>query len=713
MEAFLAFDDEAPASSIHKVLFRVGDVIDKIQSIASAVRDKHVPFDAEGTTLRISKHVEAIREITSGGATDFSVGPTTFAQQYRTWKKEVLEQFPGTYSERSFVEFDTDGGHNGSTYQKSLEDFCKACKVENGVVTGFGSWLDQDCASKVAKIIGSMPAQLALQVPSPGTEGSNKIYRRAFSAWISVLRKPPPMKVTVSAGNVDSFESHRERKFNAIEVLAIDFVGDKSAITANMKFGPPDVSNENNMKSVIEDVPSGSELILYMVSRHASAAQLSAQMDISVDSQPSQSTQGTKKALVKAGYESLSGNSIAYTWLKVLSKQDDAAVLWAPIMATSLATRLEDEVSFRFNIASPSGRTSYLGRKKTVADRASINPEHQPDPPMNPIIIQIRPTSGQNGLRAPTRGCGARGPAGRFGGSARICGFGVRPPKPFCGARGGQRGGRSSIPFHAARGGPRGGRSFPVTAPTFGRIQRKRRRYIHSLKLEQRRDRAKWLDALNVPVSSCTPDAVSTYDDRMLQSIQEISHARQKICRDPSTVYQCDMCHCVLNKDESRFHCFDCDDFDACFACRKRHISPPVAHRIVDVSNLEDNGAQASNSQQNEDALVSFLLNSSPAKYSTIDAARSNATFPKVDRTIEWCHRRMQRFLLSLLDWWPLFRSSLYFGDRLPSSLSEELEQKIRDCTSNNNDDVPLSQLLETVTIVIDSLRRAQQNLKA
>ena len=80
----------------------------------------------------------------------------------------------------TFLEFDTNGGHNGgSNYLDSLRSLCGSCGVRNGMVTGFGSWLNQDCASRVASVIGNVPAQLALLLPEAGAK---KDYIASFSA---------------------------------------------------------------------------------------------------------------------------------------------------------------------------------------------------------------------------------------------------------------------------------------------------------------------------------------------------------------------------------------------------------------------------------------------------------------------------------------------------------------------------------------------------
>jgi len=90
---------------------------------------------------------------------------------------------------------------------------------------------------------------------------------------------------------------------------------------------------------------------------------------------------------------------------------------------------------------------------------------------------------------------------------------------------------------------------------------------------------------------------------------------------------------------------------------------------------------------------------------------------PPKDRTLVCCKLRVQRFLLSILHWWPLFRASCTFCDKLPESISVDLAQKIVHCccgdtrgegSSNNGND--LEDLLKNATIVIDSLAREDQN---
>lgn len=420
MDAFLAFDHSAPKNSISRVAFRIGDVVNGISSLVTAIRAMTIcTTGAHPLEAAIMKHVLTLRGVTPGGATDFSVGPRTIVEEYPEWLMEAKSLTSTDPVPCTFVEFDTDGGHNSADYLESLQDLVNVCHVRNGVVAGFGAWLNQDCASKVAVSLGSVPAQLALQVPRLGAEGMNVIFRRCFSAWITALRQPPPVALTVSAGAVTfPASSALTRTANAVEVLAFRCLGKRQQRVAS-KFGSPDVTNESFTATVLEGLPAGEQLILYVTSRLESAAKLSQALKLTANEQ---------QAHVSMATESFAGDFLAYDWMNVLtSDKSDEQLLVSPLLASSLRTRIEDEVSFRFNIASPSGKTSYLGRCKTAANRAAIDSAHQPAPPANPLsfVVERRapashgdpfgaPAGGLFGALAPTGFFGAPAPAGLF-----------------------------------------------------------------------------------------------------------------------------------------------------------------------------------------------------------------------------------------------------------------------------------------------------------
>lgn len=709
MDVFLAFDDKAPNSSISRVLFQVKDVIYSVVAVVQAVRSGD---EMTASKLpNILRHIQALRSVIPGGATSFSAGPKTIANEYKGWKREAMAMISGHADTCTFVEFDTDGGHNHcDDYLENLKRLCEVCHVKNGVVTGFGSWLDQDCASKVARVFGSIPAQLALHIPKPGDEGLNHVFRRGYSAWVSTLQQPPPFTVQVSAGEV-IFSS---RTANAIEVLGLRRQGKRCE--ALPKFGSPDVSNDTHSATVIEEIPAGDELIVYLVSRLESAAKLAELLEIRLTRT---GASRTNNARVTMQAETSVGTFIAFDWLNVLSKKKTCRL--APLMSTSLATRLEDEVSFRFNIASPSGRTSYLGRAMTVANRAAIDSAHQPAPPEPPVVIAVTSTSSNRrnggvrsfgaafpqassgslgsrryvGASTPTfraaRGTSAFGMASRSGGVFSASDPTRSASSSLLGLSSYRAASKGSGLFGNPSAAPAGDlfscRSTPICTPWLSAPPRDDGApngfgsHTVSLKVLPIGEKPVWMAAMTTPLGSSEP---STYDyDKLKAAMLEIVHCRQRLRHDPSIVHYCDVCGSTIASP--RYHCFDCDDFDACANCKDVHQIP--FHRVHNVSG----GGRAI--WPSEDPLVTSLLQSSTPQQA----------LPPYDRTAVLNKLRIKRFLFTVLDWWPIFRASCPF--ELPAAIPDLLEVQIR--RSCSDDGSTLEDFLAVVTVVLDSIAEA------
>ena len=433
MDVFLPFDSTAPASNILRVSFRIADVMHSIETVVQTIRAKDdTRYNKNNTTTTlnfqssitttvalpfIQEHVDAIRAVVPGGATDFTVGPNTIVKAYQQWEQEVQTLSPAILKDEdsarcTFVEFDTDGGHNSyhGSYVDAIRNLCAVCHVRSGVVTGFGSWLNQHCATKVANALGgSIPAQLALHVPEPGTEGLDLIFRRSFAAWIHGLRQPPAMTLKLSAGSVTFPTSSptRTRPANAMEVLAVrrhnkstrkEQQSSSGEKRPNLpRFGPPDVSNEQFTATVLKDVQASDHLLVYIVSRLEDVAQLAKTLEvvpISTDTNVGNVGGGDANRQGRASVSTQKEQSVTeflcYDWLTMLTSRKGRYELAPLLLKTSLRSRLEEELSFRFNIPSPSGMTSYLGRCKTVANRAPIDADHRPSPPTPPLVIKTK-----------------------------------------------------------------------------------------------------------------------------------------------------------------------------------------------------------------------------------------------------------------------------------------------------------------------------------
>ena len=730
MDVFLAFDSAAPRAWIHRVTFCVKDVVDSIVEVVQAIRASNI--ESAGTKLAIIYgHVGALRSIKPGGLTNFGVGPNTLVQEFSHWQREaralVSQQKLLTCS---FVEFDTDGGHNGSeNYLKSLQYFCDICDVRSGVVTGFGSWLNQDCASKVARTLGSVPAQLTMQVPEPGTEGLDTVFRRGFSAWVDALRKPPNLTVTVSAGSVSIPTARSTRDLNAVELLALRRTGERHGKLP--QFMAPDVSNDSYTKTRIGGVPAGDEIMLYFVCRLESASQLAEALNIetSVEGGALQT-----KASVRADDEETSGGFLAFDWLTMLTTSSGAKGFQVSPLVASLGSRLEDEVSFRFNIASPSGRTSYLGRCKTVADRAAIDDAHQPASPSSPLQMhppmkeapeyrvrrhqqtlhfQSHFASFDPSMTSVTALQFSSTNAQRFNEPTRSVGI-QQDDFIFQQALFTQRLARSDR-MPSVQSASRGKRVMNKAArcEEYGRKR--------GFAPERCRRQGAWIDALAVPVGVGSnkvglPLSKQDYDD-LKRALGTVDHAAKRLMGSVSVNYICDVCQRPFAGSENRYHCFDCRDFDACTLCKDGHKF--ALHRMaLAAPNARPNTAATTANYANgdkRDPLVDMLLEPTSISAPTIFAslpiavATLEPSIPSIDQTMVWCEHQVRRFLLSVLHWWPLFRGTCVFRDELPEAVTEDLAKKIAQCCCNGDNgggsgDDNLKAMLNTLSIIADSL---------
>lgn len=747
MDVFLAFDNAAPRMSIHRVTFCVKDVFNSIVEVVQSIRavvSGSAACSSSNKLPTILQHVKALRAVKPSGLTDFSVAPSTLVSEFAQWYQEA-ESFaaPKKLQTCSFVEFDTDGGHNRQgDYLESLKRLCDVYDVRNGVVTGFGSWLNQDCASKVARTIGSIPAQLSLEMPQPGTEGMDKVFRRGFSAWVSALRQPPSLTIKISAGSV-SIPSSRPRNANAIEVLALQSAGDGRL----PKFMAPDVTNESYTKTKIEGAPAGGKLVIYLVSRLDFASQLATALDIETSAEGGTAS---VKANVRADREVSTGNFLAFHWLRMLTgRSGEKGFQMAPLV-TMLGTRLEDEVSFRFNIASPSGRTSYLGRCKTLANRASIDAAHQPAPPGSPLKV-LPPKPSSDIFRIISRGQISRGCQGGQGGlhttknktvdkgvPMRRCAEAVPDSASFApimtsvpslqsSALHIHRGqgvtrsvGSSAMPFHFSTQGVRpqqkqqqqqqAGRrraSLSAATPASKRAHTTAKPKISKLS---------WINALETPIGSSKPSS-SKQDYKDLQrALAVVGHAAERLRGKVIINYVCDVCNRPIGSGENRYHCFDCKDFDGCTRCKDDHKLP--FHRMdwVSPNGLPPNQAETSGAVGTDDPLVDMLLE--PSKVALpVAVATLERCLPKIDRTRVWCEDQVRRFLLTILHWWPLYRGQCVFRDKLPLAVSEEMVERILHCCCGANvhashSSENLEAMLSTLSVIMDSLLRLDPSLQ-
>ena len=107
-----------------------------------------------------------------------------------------------------------DGGHNsGGDCYSAVRSMVQQCRVVGGMVTGVGSWVNQHCATAVAKLLRG-PCLLYLHFPgsassssslhggggaAPGSDALGHHCRRDLSCWIRAARMTP-VKVSIGAG---------------------------------------------------------------------------------------------------------------------------------------------------------------------------------------------------------------------------------------------------------------------------------------------------------------------------------------------------------------------------------------------------------------------------------------------------------------------------------------------------------------------------------
>ena len=757
MDVFLPFDSAALPAWIHKVMFRIADVKDLIAEVVAAIRSDNLDL-ARSKLPSVVRYVLALRGVSPGGLTNFSAGANTLIKEFGQWQREAQSLVQETITPCSFVEFDTDGGHNNSGgYLDSLQRLCEIYDVRNGLVTGFGSWLNQDCASKVARVLGSAPAQLALSVPAAGTEGMDKIFRRGFSAWVSALRQPPKIDVKISAGSV-SFPSSRStyRNANAVDVVSFRRIGDRHEKMP--KFGGPDIANEEFTKAAIDGVSAGEELIVYIVSRLDSAARLMETLEIETSAADSCVR---NKATTTIEDENSIGNFLAFDWLTMLTTQSGKkGFQLSPLLATSLRSRLEDEVCFRFNIASPSGSTSFLGRCKTVAGRPPIGSAHQPSPPDSPLkILPPTPTHNDTQRKAPIFRPHAGGgyvcvsskkkklnAKGAYGSQPAVsCGVSLdsnnnpvfqsmdyRAPEVTRSVGSPAMFGSGARMLHSLSQQPslmhyrQRDRSMmpqsspaPASASPFssqntsqkgaGAMASRRVNRYSSPRAEQHQQTQQkgrdpsWMDAVAVPIGSSLPISKQGYNE-LKTALREIVHARQRLFGDSGITFVCDNCNRQFEPGESRYHCFDCQDFDVCVSCRGCHTIP--FHRVE----MKSPVAVVSRDVPvtGNDPLIDSLLGATTDTVMATSMATLVPSPPKIDQTVVWSTNRIRRFLAAALHWWPLFRTSCDFCDKLPDSVDGDLSQRISRCTDSG---VDMAELLNTAKIVLDSLERLDDSL--
>eukprot|EP00455_Lapot_gusevi_P006133 TRINITY_DN1261_c0_g1_i2.p1 TRINITY_DN1261_c0_g1~~TRINITY_DN1261_c0_g1_i2.p1 ORF type:complete len:1126 (-),score=364.41 TRINITY_DN1261_c0_g1_i2:334-3711(-) len=363
---------------------------------AAATRDpahvlnvqKLLPASAQPILNSLTAFLDGLRGVRPGGATNFGAAPQTAVQDYGRFQQQVRALVPANTRVvfSTFVNFDTDGGHNGRDCWGILRHMVDNCMVVGGLVSGFGAWVNQQCATRVAQTLGG-PCLLTSEVPQRGSEGEHQLLRLDTECWMKSLRSTPA-EVRVSAGSVLRQGRKGMRQENAVDTLAVEPV-DKSLPT-QVSFGAPDISALDHTGSVIEGVKAGQQLMTYLLVR-PDADQKQGQHEFQVEDLASRLSVRVNgvAARVQVQPEPLSGVYLGHHWLQLLARP---ASHQASVLCRRLRERLEDDLSFAFNLPTASGSTAYLGRAKTE-DRPPVSPAQQPTEPEIKLAARVAPAA--------------------------------------------------------------------------------------------------------------------------------------------------------------------------------------------------------------------------------------------------------------------------------------------------------------------------------
>jgi ubiquitin len=297
------------------------------------------------------------------GATSFSAPSLKYVDEFKARIKSSVRSVVGSDSpfvETTFVSFDTDGGNNVGECYTAVRRLVHECNVIGGTVNGFGAWVDQHCASEVATILGG-EALLAHQIPAHGTQAFESISGKEFEAWQKAIAYTPNL-LSLSAGHVSSKFFQGLRTDNALEVLSMRSVLKQSSV----EFGPVDISNTDATGTVIQNMRVGETVELCLLLR-TSLQELRPRI------------MSTQPIDVSTSQECLQGLNLGYHWLTKIanSKKRIGGALPNPMIADRLLTRIEDELSFNWNIPLLGGETALIGRAKTRKPRSPIPEENQ------------------------------------------------------------------------------------------------------------------------------------------------------------------------------------------------------------------------------------------------------------------------------------------------------------------------------------------------
>lgn len=349
--------------------------------------------------------MSTLRGVRAGGTTSFIAGADRAKDSYT---KVMGMKFRGRPEVgcTTYVNFDTDGGNNCGPCYDAISQLVEDADVVQGHVLGVGSWVDQDCATKVAKRLKGT-ASLALTFPENAQ--ADDLFRQDLSRWIKVLRTTP-VSLTVSAGAVTWEARQGSRSENGIDCLFA--VGD------NVRFDVPDVSEADFTKAVVTGIQAGESTMLYLITRWP-LEELAGKLEVVVGGSP---------ATVSIGCEQMRGLALGHHWLSMLGgATPPQTAVNGSSLCSRLRHRLEDDLSFSWNLPTKSGSTAALGRAKTEK-RMPVPKRNQPDEPTAPSLDVPQRMELESGRRVFAKKSLQATLSGGWGGATSLCAGAAPPP---------------------------------------------------------------------------------------------------------------------------------------------------------------------------------------------------------------------------------------------------------------------------------------------
>jgi hypothetical protein len=322
--------------------------------------------------LSLKELVDKIQKSRPSGATAFAI-PARSAISQREIILSKAKAFVGgkPFNETTFVSFDTDGGNNTGECYEAIREMASKLSVCGGCVCGFGSWVDQNCASQVASILGG-PALLGLYVPEIGSLGSQNVFREEFCHWLDCIASRRG-KLIIHGGAVSRGVYDAVRIDNGATILGFEIQPEFDM----RSFKSPDISSTEFTGAVLDGILPGQKLSFFCLSLHDNIEKLMKEIQVKVNDEE------VSVSCIQED-ETLNGVFLAFRWINFLDSFPSSSFARCNSEGVShgLVTRLLEDLSFSWNLPLPSGATALIGRTKTSVCRRAIHRSQQPDEPV-------------------------------------------------------------------------------------------------------------------------------------------------------------------------------------------------------------------------------------------------------------------------------------------------------------------------------------------